>query len=800
MKTRIGRSRLAKSKYFWLSAAVALSLVLVATLQGQKVKAPPQLIQSLTQVGVPDINKLGLLERSDYSGFPITKPNTAGNPTRTKLVALGKALFWDMQVGSDGVQACATCHYHAGADHRKTNQASPGLQRRSGTDFAFNTLDTTPTPPNPDTSFHAIGSGTPPNKTFGPGDFPFALPPLIAGAPAYPSQPEFGNNDVASSQGVVNTTFTSLSGPPINRIDTGATVSDPTGFTEAGHNVRRVEPRNAPTVFNAVFNTRNFWDSRANLFFNGVNPIGMNDPDAVVKKFTTGTTIVDQKLDIPLSSLASQAVGPPGSDFEMSWGGRTFKDIGKKLMALRPLDRQQVSCSDSALGGYVANCATVPDPGLNKPYDSFIDDIFVSAYTGRASGNDICVNGSGAYVSTVTIGTDCGAGNYRLFEYNFALFFGLAVQAYEAILITDQTPVDKFNDPLPANRIAAQSDPLFAAVQDGLSRFESGKATCGECHSGPEFTGATVSQQLNLGAPPVLANGPVEVPALTERMLLNGGATGVYDSGFYNIGVRPTNDDVNLFGRIGPKTAPLSFGLLVQEAVAGSPVAKANALAILGNTNLKLPKSITTGAVDLTPTAFVVTIGCGAGIAPGNAMNGAPINGNRNGAVNKCPPITAADYIGPRGTFKTPSLRNINFTGPYFHNGSRKLVREVLDFYLPGGDFNFAAFGQKDFDDAIKALGLDPLDQQGILTLLTVGLTDARVAEERGPFDHPQLCIPNGHLADGTDILVDIPAVGAGGNGLNNNLQTFNDQVNGATAGVHNLQTACTMSPLPNVP
>ncbi|NJL17053.1 MAG: hypothetical protein HC938_07540 [Nitrospira sp.] len=26
-------------------------------------------------------------------------------------IALGKALFWDMQIGSDGVQACASCHF-----------------------------------------------------------------------------------------------------------------------------------------------------------------------------------------------------------------------------------------------------------------------------------------------------------------------------------------------------------------------------------------------------------------------------------------------------------------------------------------------------------------------------------------------------------------------------------------------------------------------------------------------------------------------------------------------------------------
>src|SRR5437868_2804190 len=40
------------------------------------------------------------------------------------LVVLGKALFWDMQVGSDGRTACGTCHFHAGADHRAQNQLS----------------------------------------------------------------------------------------------------------------------------------------------------------------------------------------------------------------------------------------------------------------------------------------------------------------------------------------------------------------------------------------------------------------------------------------------------------------------------------------------------------------------------------------------------------------------------------------------------------------------------------------------------------------------------------------------------
>src|SRR5262249_35671842 len=55
----------------------------------------------------------------------------------TAAIQLGKALFWDMQVGSDGGTACASCHYRAGADPvvgtdpkatamRDRNQLHPG--------------------------------------------------------------------------------------------------------------------------------------------------------------------------------------------------------------------------------------------------------------------------------------------------------------------------------------------------------------------------------------------------------------------------------------------------------------------------------------------------------------------------------------------------------------------------------------------------------------------------------------------------------------------------------------------------
>ena len=41
-----------------------------------------------------------------------------------------------------------------------------------------------------------------------------------------------------------------------------------------------------------------------------------------------------------------------------------------------------------------------------------------------------------------------------------------------------------------------------------------------------------------------------------------------------------------------------------------------------------------------------------------------------------------------RGAFKTPSLRNIALTAPYMHDGSLKTLKDVIDFYVGGGNSN----------------------------------------------------------------------------------------------------------------
>src|SRR5437667_10265338 len=70
-------------------------------------------LDSLAHVAPPDVPNL----------------NQFLNPGPAAMQAalvLGKAFFWDMQVGSDG-QACGSCHFHAGADSRAKNQLNPGL-------------------------------------------------------------------------------------------------------------------------------------------------------------------------------------------------------------------------------------------------------------------------------------------------------------------------------------------------------------------------------------------------------------------------------------------------------------------------------------------------------------------------------------------------------------------------------------------------------------------------------------------------------------------------------------------------
>src|SRR5512134_1852908 len=90
-------------------------------------------LASDSSAGEPDpaiVRFLATAAGMDPLGFAVVpQPPTLSSFVRQPAAAvmLGKALFWDMQVGSDG-QACASCHFHAGGDNRARNQLSPGLK------------------------------------------------------------------------------------------------------------------------------------------------------------------------------------------------------------------------------------------------------------------------------------------------------------------------------------------------------------------------------------------------------------------------------------------------------------------------------------------------------------------------------------------------------------------------------------------------------------------------------------------------------------------------------------------------
>ncbi|MFN0058228.1 MAG: cytochrome c peroxidase [Planctomycetota bacterium] len=86
-----------------------------------------------------------------------------------------------------------------------------------------------------------------------------------------------------------------------------------------------------------------------------------------------------------------------------------------------------------------------------------------------------------------------------------------------------------------------------------------------------------------------------------------------------------------------------------------------------------------------------------------------------------------------RGKFKTPSLRNVGLTAPYFHNGGKSTLMEVVEFYDIGGEFD------DHLDPEMFVLDLLDEDKVRLVDFLTFGLTDPRVAALAPPFDQPCL-------------------------------------------------------------
>ncbi|MBI1745482.1 MAG: cytochrome-c peroxidase [Acidobacteria bacterium] len=65
-----------------------------------------------------------------------------------------------------------------------------------------------------------------------------------------------------------------------------------------------------------------------------------------------------------------------------------------------------------------------------------------------------------------------------------------------------------------------------------------------------------------------------------------------------------------------------------------------------------------------------------------------------------------------KGKFKTPTLREIEKTGPYMHDGSLRTLEEVIDFYDRGGNKN------PNLDFEMRPLKLTPQEKRDLLEFL----------------------------------------------------------------------------------
>lgn len=713
-------------------------------------------------IGVPIPPVPGLVDSAD----PIVI-------NKDKAIALGKALFWDVNVGSDGM-ACGSCHFSAGADARLKNQINPGQKsiQASGQQFSQNL------------GYSGSGADTGnggPNYTLKFDDFPL-----------HDYHNPFNKNsglkrstdDVVSSAGTFSGQFNNAKrfGDGNDQCSRAADAI----FHVNGVGTRKVEPRNAPTVINSIFNHRNFWDGRANNIFNGSSPWGDRDPNAGVWVKINARSVQKQKLHLENSSLASLATGPGLNDVEMSCQQRIWPDIGRKLLSRQPLQNQKVHNEDSVFGPLGLSSSTPGNlrNGLNTTYKTLITQAFNPKYW--------------SYIRLDPAFGSRSGQNYDQTEANFAMFFGIALQMYQATLVSDQAPIDTSRRdeemrPIDLSESALRGMDIFSLVH------------CTLCHTGPTFTTAAISTNAALLDPAAnkifgpehspIPYGPdafglgeaasfaglSQYPNVVTRDKFKTGGQRLLDFGFANTGVSDSLGDPGLAG-VDEFGNPLSFTAQYIQYLLDNPLGVFDDPA----KQIRACQFIEPFAVNSPVTStsnFTQLDGLIAdGSKPGEQLR------NQNCATNLRTYIpsaaaAAANLSGKKmaystqGVFKIPTLRNIELTGPYMHNGGLATLEQVVEFYARGG--NFDSIHKHNGTELAKlgGFGSDPQKVADVVAFLK-SLTDDRVRYEQAPFDHPEIKIPNGHQGSETGVVaghplaaelakeddyLTIPAVGAQG-------------------------------------
>jgi len=768
-----------RSGMLWATAGAALFLLVQAPFAGAGLNPPTPFVLAGDGVTQQTLEQAGIL-KTDGKAWG---------------VVLGKALFWDQQSGSDGV-ACAGCHFHAGADTRLKNQINPGFNDitkgpNGDTVFGSERSDTAAVLPGKMPSGAQAGS----NYLLTKNDMPLHR---LQDDTNRNSSIVTTTNDRISSQGAFDGTFSRvkfLGQHDKCKLDAGI-------FHAGPYAARQVEPRNTPTAHNAVFFHRNFWDGRANNLFNGVGVFGMRDihGDPNMRLIVLDQNHMPQLgyLQVENASLASQAVGPPVSVLEMSCDGRSFPDIGRKLLFTIPLFKQKVDQHDSVLGPYAAPSGH--GLKLQYLYAELIKKTFDPKYW-SAPGRYSIQNGQ-------LVKDPKG---HTQMEMNFSMFWGLSIMLYESTLVSDQSEFDSLQTHgdlvmtpafVPAGPAVGGCTSPTNNVEELLlrgctifSRFNVGIPTAPTAVRGGNCFVCHNAQGGGVGRPsqPLLAEGTTSVINEPFTLFLTvgdvNGTNDLRDQGFASIGLRPAFSD-RMSGNSDPYGNPLSFGRQVWNYLNGNPNALLDPV---------LQRAVSSGT---------------------NLVGGAT-------AIQIVPaPATAAGTISKLevdGSAKAPILRNSALTPPYFSWGGYPSLRQALKVYnrgsnrrdIPasgsieahgspcskGDDSGSGLDGNQNWPVAsdcntnttgvIIPLGLSDCeapdgsapktaclakghtadnDDLAALARFLKSLTDQRVQCDKAPFDHPALTIFNGHTGsdsnhDGkaNDIVFTLPAVGAAG-------------------------------------
>lgn len=629
---------------------------------------------------------------------------------RKAAIALGKALFWDMRVGSDGQTACATCHYSAGVDARNQDlgeRVSIGVAPRLFTGVI-------------------PGTGLEPAQPLSVAEgiqFLQKQWPSLSDRLEEVRALEQAARDALKRQEEEKARAE-------NRQPDPRVGEDPyvLGFPE-----RQRTNKNSPTVVNAALFDRLFHDGRARSVFNGYDETGDDGQADPIGKFRC----VDGRLErvlvrLPHAALASQATVPAMSFVEMSWFGRRFYHLGRKLLPMRPLEGQEVEKDDSVLCDYrdVAS------------YREWLELAFRSEWI------------SDAVVPEPRLreGTDGSIPTIRAVEANFSLLWGVAVMLYEETLVSDQSPYDLGT--------------MNERQRQGLQLFR--QRGCVDCHLEPEFSAATKShlygpltemedpddtfevvegnafvRWLRAGQPAIDERAEVMPVPLAEQQR---GAeidrlTVAYDTGFYDVGF----GDAKRVAGVGAD--------LVGKAMGGG--AKVFELDTAARANyfapLRMMSATFGGQGDLGPMMdrcvdYLKAKG------PYESQTLDRAFAPRSFAQRQHP-------YGPlwiRATVKAPTLRNVMLTKPYASDelagGNDGETRDAFKELLS----TIGLYRKPPFRENPNLHPEVPIelteDEIDLIVAFLECLTDPRVDNASEPFDHPWLHVPlvTAVEADGT--------------------------------------------------